>query len=494
MPLPDLLERLTPTEQLLVDTLITGSTLWMPHPDNLPQIQAYVSEADILYFGGAAGGGKSDLLLGLALTAHKKSIIFRREFLQLRELIDRSQDILGGTRASYNQTFSRWINIPGGRTLEFGAVQHEKFKEKYKGRPHDLKAFDEVADFSESQFRFLVAWNRSTELGQRCRIVCAGNPPTHSAGEWVIRYWSPWLSEDHQNPAVPGELRWFASLDGRDVEVTDGRPFWHNDELITPLSRTFIPSFLDNNPFLRDTNYKAVLQGLPEPLRSHLLLGLFTVRAPDPPRQVIPSEWVRLAQRRWRERVPLEREEISVVGLDPSRGGLDKTEIAPRAGSYFFEVLSYPGVGVPDAPACVALVEEVLEDSYQDVQINLDVIGVGAGVYDLLVGLGYTASPVNFSSKASGSDKTGRLRFRNVRAEAYWKMREDLDPTSGKDLALPPGDELLADLVAPTWDMSARGIVVEPKKNVRKKLGRSPGQGDAVVLANYDPVMGVFFR
>jgi len=79
------LKRLGPTERFLVDKLLEGDLLWMPHPENVPQIKAYVSEADILYFGGAAGGGKSDLLLGLALTAHKKSIIFRREYLQLRE-------------------------------------------------------------------------------------------------------------------------------------------------------------------------------------------------------------------------------------------------------------------------------------------------------------------------------------------------------------------------------------------------------------------------
>ena len=76
----------------------------------------------------------------------------------------------------------------------------------------------------------------------------------------------------------------------------------------------------------------------------------------------------------------------------------------------------------------------------------------------------------------------------------YWKMREDLDPESGLDLALPPGDEIIADLVAPTWRMTTSGVLIEPKKDVRKKLGRSPGQGDAVVLANYDPVIGVLFR
>lgn len=484
---------LTPTEKFLVDALLTDDNpLWMPHPENIPQIQAYVSEADILYYGGAAGGGKSDLLLGLAMTAHGKSIIFRREYQQLRELVDRSYEILTDTKAKYSQTASRWRNIPGGRSLEFGAVQHEKDREKFKGRPHDLKAFDEIPDFTELQFRFLIAWNRSTDPNQRCRVVCAGNPPTYAEGEWVIRYWAPWLSTSYSNPAKPGELRWFASIDGKDVEVESGRSFEFKGEKILPLSRTFIPALLGDNPYLRDTNYRAVLQGLPEPLRSQLLHGLFTATRPDLPYQVIPTEWVKAAQARWSGREPPEMG-LTSVGVDPSRGGRDTTEIAQRSGNYFHKLLSYPGQNVPDGPACAALVIEALGEE-GTVPINVDVIGIGASVYDILFAQDYEVSPVNNSEKSVATDKSGRLKMRNIRAEMYWKMREDLDPESGLDLALPPGDELIADLVAPQWKMTTTGVLIEPKKDIRKKLGRSPGQGDAVVLANYEPVMGVLFR
>src|SRR5262245_57685600 len=51
---------------------------WRPEPSNIPQCQAYDSAADLLLYGGAAGGGKSELLLGLALTRHRQSVIFRR--------------------------------------------------------------------------------------------------------------------------------------------------------------------------------------------------------------------------------------------------------------------------------------------------------------------------------------------------------------------------------------------------------------------------------
>ena len=493
MPLPDVLKILTKEEKALVDRLITGKILWTPAPENVPQMQAYVSEADILYFGGAAGGGKTDLLLGLAITNHRKSIIFRREYTQVRELVDRSTELLGHTKANFNQTFSRWAGIPGERILEFGGVKLEKDKEKFKGRPHDLKAFDEIPDFTESQFRFLSAWNRTTIPGQRCRIVCAGNPPTHAEGEWVIRFWAPWISENHPNPAKPGELRWFAGIDGRDREVEDGTPFQYKGERIHPMSRTFIPSLLENNPYLRDTTYRNVLQALPEPLRSHLLHGLFSVSRRDPPRQVIPTEWIKLAQKRWRATSVPERI-FETVGLDPSRGGVDETVIAPRTGTYFWELLTYPGIGVPNSEVCVALLIEALGEENMGAKINVDVIGIGSAVFDALSALDFDVAAVNFARKSGATDKSGKLAMRNVRAESYWTLREALDPENGEGLALPPDDELAADLAAPTWNMTTQGITIEPKKDIRKRLGRSPGKGDAVALAHYVEVMGVLFR
>jgi hypothetical protein len=125
---------------------------WRPLPG--PQSVGSYCPADILFYGGAAGGGKSEMLLGLALTAHRKSIIFRREFPQLKELEERSRELIGG-RGRYNGHEKTW-RFDDGRLLEFGAVKQEAFVQKYQGRPHDLIGFDEVAHFLEAQFRFLI--------------------------------------------------------------------------------------------------------------------------------------------------------------------------------------------------------------------------------------------------------------------------------------------------------------------------------------------------
>ena len=70
-------------------------TVWTPDEDNRPQCLAYASKADVIGFGGAAGGGKSDLAIGLALTRHRRVQIFRREGTELGGLIDRVAEILG---------------------------------------------------------------------------------------------------------------------------------------------------------------------------------------------------------------------------------------------------------------------------------------------------------------------------------------------------------------------------------------------------------------
>jgi hypothetical protein len=73
----------------------------------------------------------------------------------------------------------------------------------------------------------------------------------------------------------------------------------------------------------------------------------------------------------------------------------------------------------------------------------------------------------------------------NLRAAAYWRLREALDPVNGSTIALPPDAELLADLCAPTWhlDRGSGKVQIEDKDEVKKRLGRSPDCADAVVLA-----------
>jgi hypothetical protein len=118
------------------------------------------------------------------------------------------------------------------------------------------------------------------------------------------------------------------------------------------------------------------------------------------------------------------------------------------------------------------------------------VIGVGASVYDLFNGLGYTAHPMHAAEKSDKTDASGKLGFFNKRAEWWWQLREALDPARGATLALPPDAALKADLTAPLWEMRGPRILVESKETIRERLGRSTNRADAVLLALNAPQSG----
>jgi hypothetical protein len=275
-------------------------------PNPGAQTAAFTSLADELFYGGAGGGGKTFLELLLALGPHRNSIIFRREFSQFRGpegIIEVSRRLIG-ERGRLNENLYVWRDLPGNRSIEFGAMKDADDWQKYKGRAHDLKAFDELPEFTELQYRSCIAWLRTAIPGQRVRVIGTGNPPTSAEGQWVIQYWGAWLDPHHPNPAKPGELRWYAVLDGKDVECPNGDPFLHHGERIQPRSRTFIPARVEDNPYLMRTGYEQVLNSLPEPLRSQMRYGNFQATQSDDRWQVIPTAWVRLAQARWRDQVP----------------------------------------------------------------------------------------------------------------------------------------------------------------------------------------------
>lgn len=418
--------------------------------------------------------------MGAALTEHHYSIIYRRQSVQLQAIIRRVTEILGG-RDGYNGQDKIW-RVSQGQVLEFGSCNNLGDEQGYQGRPHDLKGFDEITHFLEAQFRFLIGWMRSDDPNVRQRVICAGNPPLDSDGEWVNRFWGAWLDEDHPNPAKPGELRWYTTHPetGEDVECPSSNAVEIEGEICEPMSRTFIPSSVEDNPFLMKTGYKRTLQALPEPLRSMMLKGDFKAGKNDDPWQVIPSDWVTAAQDRWTpdggRGIPMDS-----IGVDPARGGDDETVIAPRHGHWFAELSVHPGMATPNGPIVASL---VLVDRRDDAPVHVDVIGIGSSVYDHLEGNGIHVIGVNGAERSHARDVTHNLAYMNKRAEVWWSLREALDPSRNILIALPPDPKLRADLCAPRWKLTQRGIQVESKEDLIKRLGRSPDRGDAVCYGN----------
>jgi hypothetical protein len=471
-----LLPYLNDQERAELDALLATAPLWLPLPG--PQAQAYSTPADVTGFGGAAGGGKSALAVGLALTQHRKSIIFRQNGTELTGVIDEITRVLG-SRDGFNGADRIWRL--DGRQIELGSFPNPGDELKYQGRDHDLIVYDEASNMRESAVRFLMGWLRTAVPNQRCRVLMTFNPPTTAEGRWIVAFFAPWLDQKHPNPAKPGELRWFAMIDGEEVEVPDGTPFRHGDDIIKPMSRTFIPSRVSDNPYLMGTGYMATLQSLPEPLRSQMLYGDFNAGIEDDPWQVIPTAWVEAAQARWKR--PDKLAPMDSLGVDVARGGRDNTIIARRHGMWFDEPLVYPGSATPDGPTVAGLTIAAMRDQ---AVIHIDVIGVGSAPYDFLNDAGQQVVGVNVAESATSTDKSGRLRFKNLRSELWWRMREALDPANNTGIALPPDPRLLADLCAPTWELSGSTIYVASREQIMDKIGRSPDYGSAYVLALID--------
>lgn len=463
----------------------------MPLPG--PQTLAFNCKADILYYGGAAGGGKTDLLLGLALRKHSRSIIFRREYPQLQAIIDRSEEVFASLGV-YNGQNKRWRFAPpySHVLIEFGAVQYEHSVKKYQGRPHDLKAFDEIPHFSLAQFTYLSGWNRvtgSTKPGQRTQIVGAGNPPLDAEERWVIEFWEPWLDDHFSYPAEPGELRWCIAANGKTYWVDGPGEYTFKGQDYISKSRTFIPSGLDDNLYLEDTEYRATLHSLPEPLRSQLLFGDFKAGLKDDPKQVIPTAWLRLAQQRWRQGSRPTHIPLSQVGVDVARGGNDKTVLTKRTGHWFDSPDVYPGITTSDGIKVSELI--VATVGGRKCRVGIDAIGVGSSPIDFLSSQNFSVVPLNAAEGTEETDRSGRLGFLNKRACWYWKLREALDPENGEDLAIPDDSELSAELLSMKWKLTSRGIQVEPKDAIKDRLGRSPDKADSLIYAHAnDPVAG----
>lgn len=470
----------TPAERQEIEQLLrTHAPLWVPQLG--PQTQALESPADILYYGGQAGGGKTDLLLGVALQYQEKSILFRREAVQLLGIEERLTTILG-SRKGYNSQDAIW-RLPGGRTLELGSVKEPNDWMKYQGRPHDAKLFDEIPHFLESQFRALIGWMRTDNPNLRQRVIAAGNPPTDSDGEWVIRYWAPWLDLNHPNPAKHGELRWFVTNEaGEDMEVPNGNPVKVKGKWVKPKSRTFISSSVSDNLYLSTTGYADTLMALPEPLRSMMAEGNFQAGRTDHVWQLIPTAWVDAAMARWTPRTDKGR--MTKVGFDPARGGTDRSSIARRHDNWIDELVTVPGLLTDDGPKAAALLAPLLRDR---APVCVDSIGIGGSALDFLRGLGVRCVPIVASEGVTSRTANGALWFKNKRAELYWRLREALDPMSEAPLALPPDKELKTELCAHRYKVvqmgNARaGILVRDKDEVREVIGRSPDKADCVAF------------
>ena len=144
-------------------------TIWTPQPKQIEFLQRGEYEA---FYGGAAGGGKSDSLLMEALRQvhlpNYRALIMRKTFPQMTELIDRSEELYPQAfpGAKFNGSEHVW-KFPKGAKIYFGSMQYTKDKTKYQGKHFDFIGFDELTPIS-SRIRETPIWWRASPSPRQC--------------------------------------------------------------------------------------------------------------------------------------------------------------------------------------------------------------------------------------------------------------------------------------------------------------------------------------
>lgn len=203
---------------------------------------------------------------------------------------------------------------------------------------------------------------------------------------------------------------------------------------------------------------------------------------------VIPMAWVERAFERFRDMHDgRDARGDFTLGIDVARQGVDQTVFAVRRGDCIQRLIK---LNLDDTTRIADVAAGYLQEPRSIAVI--DVIGIGAGVFDLLrrykaQGL-IEATPVMFNAAARTEglrdNEVGGFKFLNDRAAAWWNMRVLLDPSRGSTIALPPDEELLQELIEPQYDFNVGGTIkIESKDDIRRRIGRSTDSADAVIQA-----------
>lgn len=240
---------------------------WAP---SAVQSEFLAASDDEVLFGGAAGGGKSDALLVDALQLQQpdalqwrmfRALLLKRTYPELEQLIDRARwlypQVIEGAKWNSNDKAMRF---PSGAQIEFGYLKRDADRFNYQGGEFQYVGFDELTLYaSPVAWEYLGSRVRSTHQNVRCyqRGTCNPGGVGH---DWVKEYW--------RIPDLGTPTRFKIR---QEATRRDGSKQVKNTWI------RFIPSRLDDNPFLSETDYRFRLMRMDEMSRRALLEGRWDV-------------------------------------------------------------------------------------------------------------------------------------------------------------------------------------------------------------------------
>lgn len=347
--------------------------------------------------------------------------------------------------------------------------------------PHLLVIIDEAFGVADWVIEAIKTWG----TGGHFRVLCIGNPTDPASavaqawkrerGLWntlhVSAFDSPCVDimpDDGQAPTLTE-----ADLTALNLDVDTYGPYAHLFRMKLPQERESVPIVVSRS--LTDTRWvmKQIVTyagNVEHPLWMVRVLGEFGQTD-----GVISLAVVEAAQAR--SLVPSDTADV-ILGCDVATTGTDETVISSRCDKRIrLERIRHGQDTMATAGDC-AQIAGAYRSLGRNVRIVVDSIGVGEGVADRLIELGFNVTKYKSSEKAIDADK-----YPNRRSETWYTCAEQL-----AEMDLDADDMLAADLAAPKGSMNSRGqLVVEPKDITKKRLGRSPDRGDSVLMTLVPP-------
>lgn len=211
---------------------------------------------------------------------------------------------------------------------------------------------------------------------------------------------------------------------------------------------------------------------------------------------LIPEQWIESAQERWVKYHKTKRVEQYPVkltlGVDVAGQGRDSTVYCYRRGNIVTHFVKTNSGGEANHMEIAGQIVADLKAEPKAVAM-IDTIGEGAGVYSRTKELHYEDRALSCKNSESAKDEstddpltdvTGENTFANMRAYTFWAVRDWLNPKNGQNAMLPPGDSFTEEATEIKWKRNSNGeIIIEPKEDIKKRLGRSTDLFDSLALS-----------
>lgn len=226
------------------------------------------SSADIMIYGGAAGGGKTWSLLVEPLRHLENeefgAVTLRRtqpEITKEGALWDEALKLYSHFDAVPNQNKLKFV-FPSGMTCTFASLQYETSLDAWRGAQIPLLNFDQLETFTEKQFFYMLSRNRST-----CGVIPYVRATCNPEPGWLAKFLDWWIAKDgYADLSRVGKIRWMTRV-GDEIVWGNSREEViqkTGDSEALPLSVTFIVSTVFDNQVLlqQDPKYLANLKAL----------------------------------------------------------------------------------------------------------------------------------------------------------------------------------------------------------------------------------------